>query len=666
MFVAKSPRPQNKVVTVPAPIGGLNARDSLAAMPETDAIILNNWWPQPYGCSVRKGYQEFALGMPGEVASLAGWSSILNTQKLFAWSGANMYDITAGGTVGAAIVTGLSNANWQTTSMTNAAGAHLIAVNGSDNGIIYNSSGVARLVAGDGIVPNTWNGINPQAAIQLAVHQGRLWAVQKNTSKGWYLPVGQVMGIFVSFDFGPMFSRGGFLQYLFTWTIDDGNGAEDHLVAMSSEGEIVVYGGTNPNDPDAWALVGVYYAGAPVAGYRSFTKLAGDMAMITQRGVVSLSALLASTKVNQGETIIRSSKIQFLVSDATTNYGALPGWQLTYAAPYNMLLLNVPVVTSGGNFQFAANELMPSEPWTQFSNMDASCWLVHDNLLYYGDYDGRVLQAWVGEEDNVKLPVLLDTNPEFTTDIVGWTPNAGSSNTWVAGVNRAACTVAASNIRTLQTIVGDFSGKILRLTATYRNVSAASGSMVRVVESGTAIPQATLPTNVGTSFVTRSIDFLCTVPVIRIQGGSPGAENIGATVEFDSIFLTIAPIGTEVVVQAQQAYSYLGALSVQKQVGMYRPNFIVSEPFDYGSAILYDFVAGELEAPPPPSALPAGALWGTALWGSGLWGGTLATDREWNQAEGVGVAASFLMAAQTSGEVIWVSTDYSYKVGGLF
>ena len=227
-------------VTVPAPIGGLNARDSLVAMPETDAIVLTNWWPQPYGCSVRKGYIEWATGLTDEVETRATWADIDGDEVLFAWAGTSMWDVTTRGAVGTADITGLTNARWNWVNLTNSAGNNLIAVNGFDNGIIYKAAGLARITAGDGIVANTWAGLNPAVAIQLTVHQSRLWAVEKDSSAGWYLPPDAIQGTFVKFDFGPLFSKGGFLEFLTTWTLDDGNGAEDHLIAVSSEGEAVV------------------------------------------------------------------------------------------------------------------------------------------------------------------------------------------------------------------------------------------------------------------------------------------------------------------------------------------------------------------------------------------------------------------------------------------
>ena len=51
-------------VTVPAPVGGLNTRDSLNLMPATDAVRLDNWNPGISALSVREGYRPVASGSP--------------------------------------------------------------------------------------------------------------------------------------------------------------------------------------------------------------------------------------------------------------------------------------------------------------------------------------------------------------------------------------------------------------------------------------------------------------------------------------------------------------------------------------------------------------------------------------------------------------------------
>ena len=401
MFWSAPAKQVNDIGSVPAPIGGLNAYDSLVAMPETDAIVLQNWWPQPYGVSVRKGYQEWTTGLPAEAASLATWSNVNGNLKLFAWAGTNAYDISSAGVVGAPLVTGLTNAVWESVNLVNAAGSHMIALNGFDDGIIYNAGGGNRIVAGDGIVANTWAGVDPKNCVGPIVHQHRLWVVEKNTANGWFLPPDAVQGTLKKYSFGPLFSRGGFLQFLATWTVDDGSGATDHLIAMSSRGEAAVYEGTDPEDDTKWALVGVYFIGAPVAGRRNYTKVGGDQFILTAQGIVSMGTVLGSTRVKDREKSFKSQKVQFLLSELTSTFGSLFGWDMKYFAKDNLLIINVPSVTAGGNIQLASNQI--TEAWTQFTGLDAAAWTSYGNQIMFSDYAGRVLLGWNGNQDDVKL-----------------------------------------------------------------------------------------------------------------------------------------------------------------------------------------------------------------------------------------------------------------------
>jgi len=457
-----------------------------------------------------------------------------------------MFDVSTRGVAGVPLLTGFTQPNaarWQTLVMSNDAGAHLIAVNGSDAAILFQQSGVHRIVAGDGTAANTWAGLDPIKAIQLTSHQGRLWAVEKDTTKGWYLPVGAITGTLVSFDFGPQFKRGGYLRFLSTWTIDDGNGAEDHLVAVSSNGEAVVYSGTDPNDDTKWTQVGVYFVGAPLS-YRSYAKVGADLMILSQRGVVSMASLLSSTKINQSEEAVATSDIQWLVAALTTQYTYEYGWQLIYYPPINQLLFNLPNPTTQGNRQLVSNQVTTTQPWATFTGLNAVCWGQYGLAPMFGDKDGKVLEFWYGNADGV----LLDDT---------------------------------------------------------------------------------------------------------------GGANISATV--------------------QQAYSFFGAPALQKQIGMYRPNLITSEPIAINTSILYDFsrtVNGVPNAV-PQADLPAGkwdvTTWNNCLWGAGGGSGpggpgtplTGASQRDWYQANGIGVAAALTMTISSRADVLWISTDYSYKVGTI-
>ena len=56
MLLAPAKQNTAKTASIPAPIGGWNARDSLANMQPTDAVQLVNWFPTPTDVTMRKGY----------------------------------------------------------------------------------------------------------------------------------------------------------------------------------------------------------------------------------------------------------------------------------------------------------------------------------------------------------------------------------------------------------------------------------------------------------------------------------------------------------------------------------------------------------------------------------------------------------------------------------
>jgi hypothetical protein len=397
-----------KISTVPSPTGGINAYDNLASMPPKDAIRLNNIIPQPYGCTVRKGYQRRNTGLDGPVESLSQWVSHAGAVKYFGFAGGNFYDITATGVVGAPLITGLLNDFWQGIGMTSGAGPSTLLFNGADDAILYNGAGLQRLTLGDGIVVNTWAGVSPANIIQATVHQRRVWGVQVDSTKGWYLPADTLYGTAQSFDFGPQFKRGGYLVILATWTVDAGGGTNDYLVAVSSNGEAVVYGGIDVTDVTDWHLVGVYFIGQPPRGRRFFCNVAGDLYILTLTGVVSMATVVTSTQVNVSANNTYSQKIAFLLSDLITTLQDLEGWEVNFFPAESLLIINVPTVYSGGNGQVVANHITTA--WCTFSGMDARCWNRAGGEPFFGDSDGNVNYGLTGDKDAVLADGTGGTN----------------------------------------------------------------------------------------------------------------------------------------------------------------------------------------------------------------------------------------------------------------
>ena len=141
----------------------------------------------------------------------------------------------------------------------------------------------------------------------------RQFFIENNSLKVWYLPVDSIAGAAAAVDIASFMTKGGYIVAHGTWTIDAGQGVNDHYVIMTNKGQVIVYQGIDPTSTATWSMVGVWDIGSPV-GARSMYKYAGDMLIITQDGVVPLSGALQSSRVQPRVAI--TDKIQYAISEA--------------------------------------------------------------------------------------------------------------------------------------------------------------------------------------------------------------------------------------------------------------------------------------------------------------------------------------------------------------
>lgn len=369
--------------TIPAPVGGWNARDALAAMSPLDAVTLDNFFPITSGVMLRKGYTQWATGLTTDVESLLPYSSA-TAQKLFAVSGGSIYDATSSGAIGAAVVTGLTNSYWQSINISTAGGSFLIAVNGADAPRLYDGT--------------TWGttsitGVAQADLININLFKNRVWLIEKNSLRAWYLGTDAISGAASQFNLQSVASKGGYLVAMGTWTIDAGEGVDDYAVFVTSRGEIIVYQGTDPASATTWALKGVWQVGAPL-GRRCLIKYAGDLLFVGYDGVLPMASALQSSRVNPKVAV--TNKIQGAMSEVASLYPTQQGWQLDFCPKDSRLLLNVPVST-GNQVQFAMNTITGS--WGRFTGVGASCWAQFNDWSYFGG-NGYVGRFWDGASDN--------------------------------------------------------------------------------------------------------------------------------------------------------------------------------------------------------------------------------------------------------------------------
>ncbi len=398
--MAKQPQygaQRSKIVGIGAPSGGWNARDALTAMAPTDAITLENFIPDTNSIHTRHGYSVHSTGVGTRVDSLMQYSSPTADKLFAASSGGKIMEVTSTSTATSTALNGgspFTNGQFQHTMMGTPAGSFLWICNGADVPYMYDGSTWATASV-------TGCTAGSSAFINVAVHQSRLWLVQKDTLDAWYMPTASVQGAASRLQLGPFCKKGGYLQAIATWTRDGGTGLDDQIVFLTSKGEAILYSGTDPSDSTLFAKVGTFNIPEPV-GRRCWVQIGADIALISSQGVVPLSAVLplspgGSAKVAATEKI--SAAFQNAYSVGSTNFG----WQALENSRERLLVINVPLVQHSSIQQFVMNT--NTGAWCKFTGISANCWATLGDQLYFGGTNGTVYRYGGSSLDGGTTPI---------------------------------------------------------------------------------------------------------------------------------------------------------------------------------------------------------------------------------------------------------------------
>lgn len=377
--------------TIPAPVGGWNARDALAAMPISDAEIMDNWFPRATDVSPRPGSETYCSGLPGQVESIFSYNGGASLKILCAVDGTiqNINTISTFGTIptNSTIATGFMNDRWQYVNFATAGGNFLIAVNGEDDRQIYNGT---TWVASTTIATFT---STIDSLTNLCVYQRRVfYSIKESLAFAYHEQVNAIGGTINTFPLGSLCQLGGELTAIGTWTRDGGDGMDDYIAFVTSRGEVVVYQGIDPGDANNWVLQGVYRAAEPLSR-RCLQKFGGDLLIFTEAGLLPMSTVLSGIEPQAYVT----DKIRNKIAEAVAIYRDYFGWEVKYHPNGPWMLLNVPVFEGDYQEQYVMNTQTGS--WCRFQNLDANCFEVHDGNIYFGS-NGSVIQADIGTNDD--------------------------------------------------------------------------------------------------------------------------------------------------------------------------------------------------------------------------------------------------------------------------
>jgi hypothetical protein len=342
-------------------------------MSPTQAVILENLFPTSGGVQVRKGWYKYYYGIPNEVQTILKYNAPDGTEEIFAAAGGYFIDATGGGAYNAGDIVApasgtFANDKWQYVQMANQFGDFTEAVNGEDTPQKYNgttwSDATLTISAADALLYPDWE---PELLISVAQMHRRLWFVEKDSSRVWYLPVDQVEGELALFDCGEIFPLGGYVQFCMSWSVDTGAGMDDQSVFVSSKGNVAVFSGIDPDTVETFTLSGVYTIGATV-GRRCACPYGSDVLILTEDGVVALTSVLSQSKMLMQPplTDIIQPRLSALVDQYSTEFG----WDLFTSQRHNQLMINVPATAQ--TYQYVMNTIL--DAWCVFLGYQATCW----------------------------------------------------------------------------------------------------------------------------------------------------------------------------------------------------------------------------------------------------------------------------------------------------
>lgn len=375
--------------SVAAPLKGWNTRDPFEAMDPQDAILLDNWYPSYAGLTVRNGSLTYARGLGNApVQTLAEFRSSAISQLLAACAG-TIYDITDAANI-LSVQGGFATDVWDVVTFQ----GHQFWANGNGTDSVQTYDGTTMANAG-------FTGVDLTTLSGAGVFNNRLYFWTGTDPAFWYGGVNSITGSLTKFALDSVERSGGNLIAVQPLTYDGGNGISDYTCFFMSTGEVLTYSGTDPSNPNNWALVGRYVLPMPIAK-RAITRYGGDIYVTTANDHQQLSKLLIALKLGDVPPL---TKMTGAVVAAVAGYRNAPGWQSLYYGAGQRLIHNIP----GPGNTFAQHILNTStQAWCRFTGLNAYCFGLFNDTLYYGGAQGQVLLADTGSTDD-GVPILAQS-----------------------------------------------------------------------------------------------------------------------------------------------------------------------------------------------------------------------------------------------------------------
>ena len=369
-------------VPFPAPVRGLNTRESFAALQPDEAYELVNILPQSGGCTIRPGYSTYGTISGNKPVKTLAVCPVGGSVSLLAATNGGLYNIISG--TPSTLATGYANDYWHTSFM----GGYLFGVNGQDTPWRYDGSSISAT----GLSGPTLTSMNTMNNVMF-----RLWATVNNSGDVWYGPLEGVTGPLTKFAVSQI-ANGGYCMGVFEWP------AQNATVMCFSTGQVLVYQG-DPSTNMTLTSSTKYYA-PPLIEPGAAVQMGGELVLITVSGPITMD-LVAAGLGFELDALQVWGKIWPAWQADYAQYGANAGWFGKFIA--GNVYFNVP--TGGGvskQYVFTTR----NQAWTNYAKLPLQT-LEGVNLngvqsIYFGsaNNDGNVY-LHAGGQDNGNQIVSL-------------------------------------------------------------------------------------------------------------------------------------------------------------------------------------------------------------------------------------------------------------------
>lgn len=437
-------RAVQKQVRLPTPLGGLNTADPVIATGPEYAYVLSNFLTKPYGIEVRKGYKEWlpsGFSFGNQIRTLMGYSNpVAANQRLFACesnASSTVWNITTPNTAPISSLVPGAGADvpgeWYYVNFNTPAENFLCAILANKGYYTYSALTGWTLVAdgtGAGKIEFKYNGVTYLSTQMTYVFswKNRLWFLQKDSALLWYLPTNQITGTAAAIDLGQLLKRGGSLYMGLDWTYDSGDGLNAYLVLCSSNGDMVIYQGSDPSTAATFQLKGTWYIGRVPYGRRGFCAYGGDTLIATEYGIVSVSDMVSGRLVNlQTQSSVApkyNPSLAVIVSDNINT----PYFQLISFPTEDVVILASPAIDAETGIRFSCIMSHFGNSWSNMTQMDILTAIFAQGNFIFADRGGKVFLGFTGFRDAASYDGTTTVGAEVTGTFATSFQSYGSPN----------------------------------------------------------------------------------------------------------------------------------------------------------------------------------------------------------------------------------------------